>query len=108
MIYADDLNCFMDFGLYVVNVDIAKEVKRCQQELHKWGYANQLNVKASKQLMHILAIARKRNKSNFKLLGVHFDHALSIKDAVVKLTSEATWNIHRYCKLDAPSRTENL
>ena len=52
VIYADDLNCFKDFGLRIANVDIAQEMRRCQQELHKWGYANQVNFDASQKSMH--------------------------------------------------------
>ena len=31
--------------------------------------------------------------SNFRLLGVPFDHALSMRDAVVELVSEAGWKM---------------
>ena len=89
MIYADDLNCFKDFELYVANAGIAQEMQRCQQHLLKLGYANQVDFDASKESMHILALHGGEG-SNFNLLRVPFDHALSMKDAVVELLSEAT------------------
>ena len=89
VIFANDLKCFQDCRLCIANVDTAQDMRRCQQKLHKYGYANQVNVDTSKESMHILALHGGEG-SNFKLFGVPFDHALSMKDAVVELVSEAT------------------
>ena len=42
--------------------------------------------------MHVLALHGGEGP-NFRLLGVPFDHALSMRDAVVELVSEATWKM---------------
>ena len=56
IIFADDLNCFKDFGLYVPNSELHAEMKRCQLELHKWGNANQVSSDPPKKWKHILAL----------------------------------------------------
>ena len=90
VICADDRNCFQDCNLCIANVDIAQEIKLCQQEFHKWGYANQVGYDVSEESMYILALHGGEG-SNFKLLGVLFDHALSMNDAVADLVSEDIW-----------------
>ena len=89
---ADDFNCFKDFGLSVENIALVQDMTCCQQESHKWGKANQASFVPSKESMHILAL-HGGDGSNFRLLGISFDHALSIKDAVLKMVGKATWNI---------------
>ena len=42
--------------------------------------------------MHVLALHGGEG-SNFRLLGVPFDHALSMRDSIVELVSEATWKM---------------
>ena len=54
--------------------------------------ANQVSFDASTESMHILG-ANGGEGSNFQLLGVPFDHALSIKDALGELVCEATWKL---------------
>ena len=92
IIFADDLNCFKDFGLSVENTTLVQDMERCQKELHKWGRANQVTFDPSKESMHILALHGGKG-SNFRLLGVPFDHALSMKDAVLEMVGEATWKM---------------
>ena len=65
---------------------------QCQRELHKWGKANQVSFDPAKESTHILALNGGEG-CNFKLLGVPFDHALSMRDAVVELVSEAGWKM---------------
>ena len=88
IIFADDLNCFKNFGLYVPNSELHAEMRRCQLELHKWGNANQVSFDPAKESKHILALHGGEG-DNFRLLGVPFDHALSMRDAVWEIVSEA-------------------
>ena len=37
IVFADDLNCFKDFGLNVTHGTMREEMNQCQLELHKWG-----------------------------------------------------------------------
>ena len=92
IIFADDLNCFKDFGLSTSNLELHTEMRQCQGELHKWGRANQVVFDPSKESMHVLALHGGEGP-NFRLLGVPFDHALSMSDAVTELVSEAAWKM---------------
>ena len=92
IVFADDLNCFKDFGLTVANETLHAEMHQCQYELHKWGKANQVTFDPAKESKHILALTGGEGH-NFRLLGVPFDHALSMRDAVVELVSEAGWKM---------------
>ena len=65
---------------------------RCQSELHKWGKANQVSFDPAKESQHILALTGGEGM-NFKLLGIPFDNALTMRDAVVELVSEASWKL---------------
>ena len=67
-------------------------MRRCQLELHKWGNANQVSFDPAKESKHILALHGGEGY-NFRLLGVPFDHALSMRDAVLEIVSEATWKV---------------
>ena len=60
--------------------------------MHAWGRANQVSFDASKESMHILALSGGEGP-NFKLLGVPFDTALHMKDAVVEIVGAATWKM---------------
>ena len=92
VIFADDLNCFKDFNLSAENEAIVEDMKKCQGELHKWGRANQVSFDASKESMHILGTNGGEGR-NFRLLGVPFDHALSMGDAVGELVCEIGWKL---------------
>ena len=92
IIFADDLNAFKCFKSRTPNDAIRLDMRQCQSELHKWGRANQVTFDASKESMHVLA-REGGEGSNFKLLGVVFDHALSMKDAIHELVADASWKI---------------
>ena len=92
IVFADDLNCFKDFGLHIPNETLHAEMDRCQSELHKWGKANQVSFDPAKESQHILALNGGEG-INFKLLGIPFDNALTMRDAVVELVSEASWKL---------------
>ena len=46
--FADDLNCFKDFGLSTSNLELHTEMRQCQGEFHKWDGANQVVLDPSK------------------------------------------------------------
>ena len=54
IVFADDLNAFRTCESRVGNDDILKDMDECQDELHKWGRANQVLFDASKESKHIL------------------------------------------------------
>ena len=56
--------------------------------MHKWGKTNQVSFDPAKESKHILALNGGEGQ-NFRLLGVPFDHALTMRDAVVDLVFEA-------------------
>lgn len=56
IVFADDLNCFKDFWIHISNSDLHEEMRRCQQELHKRGKANQVSFDPSKESTHVLAL----------------------------------------------------
>ena len=56
ILFADDLNCFKDFGLSIPNSELHAEMRQGQGKLHKWGRANQVSFDPSKESMHVLAL----------------------------------------------------
>ena len=92
IVFADDLNCFKDVGFNVTHETMHAEMHQCQLALHKWGWANQVSFDPIKESKHILAL-NSGEGSNFRLLGVSFDHALSMRAAVEELVFEAGWKI---------------
>ena len=97
IVFADDLNAFKAFEFNTSNEDIFVELRNCQSEVHAWGRANQVSFDASKESMHILALSGGEGP-NFKLLGVPFDTALNMKDAVVEIVGAATWKMGGHFK----------
>ena len=74
------------------NATLVQDMERCQKELHKLGRANQVTFDPSKESMHILKLHGGK-ASSFRLLGILFDNALSMKDAVLETVEEATWKM---------------
>ena len=90
IIFADDLNCFKDFQSNTPNIELHEQMHSCQRELHKCGKANKCSFDPTKESKHILALHGGKGDI-FRLLGAPFDHALSMRDAVCELVSEASW-----------------
>ena len=90
--YADDLNAYRVFPSDSDNDGIKKNMKMCQQELHKWGAANQVVFDPAKESHHIISSADS-SESTFKMLGVTFDTALSMSDAVSEIVMAAGWKL---------------
>ncbi len=90
--YADDLNAYRVFPSSVDNEAIKRNMRVCQQELHAWGSANQVDFDASKESQHILSM-HDSTDSVFKMLGVSFDSELSMSQAVAEIVTAAGWKM---------------
>jgi hypothetical protein len=97
VVYADDLNAHREFPGTTKNDVILKSAKSCEEELHAWGKANQVEFDLGKESCHILASSGAFG-GEFKLLGVHFDPALTMKSAVNDVVTEAGWKIKMLIK----------
>ena len=91
-VYADDLNAYKSFPLSVANSTALKEGKNCQAKLHKWGSANHVSFDPKKESFHVLARAGGEG-GNTELLGVNFDTALTMADAVRDTVVEVGWKL---------------
>jgi hypothetical protein len=92
VVYADDLNAYRVFKASAPNEKIYKCLKNCQADLHDWGKANQVAFDPAKESMHILSTTEPHG-NDFKLLGVDFDCALDMTNAVHGLVTDAGWKL---------------
>ena len=88
-VYAVDLNAYRIFRGVTPNKTILKSLDLCQKELHACGRANQVGFDAGKEGVHILS-ASEAYGGDFKILGVRFDVALTMRNAVDGLVTEAS------------------
>ena len=91
-VYADDLNAWSELAPNVTDEVALSRCERCQEELHKWGLANQVEFDSGKESMHILSRTAGVGP-NFRLLGIDFDVALRMADAVQELVTESGWKM---------------
>ena len=68
--------------------DGQKSMQLCQSELHKWGKTNQVVFDATRKSQHILSLSDP-DRDDFRMLGVTFDGALTMIDAVEELVARA-------------------
>ena len=92
VVFADDLNALRPFPLNAPNKVVIRTAEECQQELHKWGRANQVQFDPGKESLHVISHHCPAG-SNFKILGVSFDCRLTMQDAISGLTSEMRWRV---------------
>ena len=92
VVYADDLNAYRIFPSSTHNDNIKICIGSCQQELHKWGAANQVAFDAGKESQHVISVSDPSG-GNFKLLGVTFDPQLTMADAISELVLAASWKL---------------
>ena len=92
IVFADDLNAFKIYDSAVGNDTIICAMGECQDELHKWGRANQVVFDASKESKHILSRKNPHGPS-FNLLGVRFDCKLLMTDTVADLVKTCRWKL---------------
>ena len=55
VVFADDLNAFRPFPLKTPNEAVIRTAEECQQELHKWGRANQVQFDPGKESLHVIS-----------------------------------------------------
>ena len=55
VVFADDLNAFLEVEPRQQNERALEKGKACQQQLHKWGPANQVTFDSSKESLHVLS-----------------------------------------------------
>ena len=92
IVYADDLNAFRVFKSEAADEQIHESLKRCQDELHSWGAANQVEFDSAKESCHILSLTDPVGDT-FRLLGVTFDGALTMTDAVADVVTSTGWKL---------------
>ena len=90
--YADDLNGFRVFPATVGNDAIRKSMDNCQEELHKWGAANQVEFDPGKESKHIPSLSEPVG-AEFKILGVLFDCKLTMTSTVDEVVTSAGWKM---------------
>ena len=96
--FADDLNAFRTYESNVGNSAILQDMEECQDELHKWGMANQVSFDATKESKHILSRTQSYG-APFDLLGVRFDCKLLMTDTVSDLVKTCRWKLNLYSGL---------
>ena len=80
------------FSADALNTIIKTSLDMCQQELRKWGAANQVAFDAGKGRQHIISLSDPIG-GEFEMLGVIFDTALSMSAAISELVSAAGWKL---------------
>ena len=80
-VYADDLNAYKAYPTTVKNEELYRQGRNCQDQLHKWGRANQVCFDPQKESFQILARTGGEG-GNAELLGVNSDTGLTMADAV--------------------------
>ena len=85
--FANELNAYKACELTTANNEIALDLQKYQQEVHTWSKPTR-SASTSKESMHILALTGGECET-FRLLGVHFDNALRMNDAVTEIVASA-------------------
>ena len=93
VVFADDLNDFKSYPAGTDDQTLQSDMQECQENLHKWGRANQVAFDPSKESKHILATCGRGSGGPFTLLGVAFDPRLTMGDAVHDLVANTSWKV---------------
>ena len=94
IIFANDLSAYKCYLEGVRNSTLLKHADKCQENLHKWGKANQVEFEPKKEIISILS-RDSPHGPGFTLLGVYFDTSLKMLDAITKLHCAASWKLTR-------------
>ena len=93
------------YGKRSKNKTLLKNPHKCQEKLHEWGRANQVEFEPKKETVSIVS-RHDPFGPDFKLLGVVFDTSLTMESAVTKLCNTSMWRFKSILKLrkfyDAP------
>ena len=84
-VYADGLNAYRAVASKTSNEVIDESITKCQQELRRWGRANQVAFDAAKESSHIMSLTQPAGDP-FKLIGVIFDGGLAMTEAAGEAT----------------------
>jgi hypothetical protein len=57
VIFADDLNAYRIFSSITDNATIKNSLHNVQDELHKWGEANQVSFDSAKESQHVVSLS---------------------------------------------------
>ena len=90
VVFADDLNAYRVVPSTTSVEDATKSMDLVQEELHKWGDANQVVFDAAKESKHMLSRSDPFGQ-DFKLLGILFDRKLEMESVVRTLVGKVEW-----------------
>ena len=107
MVYADDLNAYKVVPASTSMESAMKSLDNVQQELHRWGAANQVTFDPSKESRHVLSRSEPFG-DDFKLLGVIFDSRLDMDAAVRTLAGKMRWKVKMLLRSRKSFSTEDL
>ena len=97
-IFADDLNCFKNFHRSIGPDYVLRQIRECQNEVHKWGYANRVTFDPGKEDTLILDSQHPHGEF-FEILGVQFDTKLTMYAEVSRTANEASKRCHIVLKI---------
>ena len=92
IIFADDLNAWRKYDAGTNHETMQTDMKLCQDELHKWGAANQVVFDPAKEGRFILH-RKCPQGDDFELLGVRFDCKLIMSESVYSLAKDCRWKL---------------
>ena len=90
--FADDLNCYKAYASSCRNEALLEEMAECQEALHTWGRANQVQFDAGKESFHVLS-RREPEGEDFKMLGVEWDTKLTMVKEAEELARRCYWKL---------------
>ena len=97
---------FQGFVIGLLKRNIACNNGSVPKRVTQGGESSQVSFDIVKQIQHIIALNGGEGM-NFKLLGIPFDNALAMRDAVVQFISEEVGNWHRYFLVEVFLHMEN-
>ena len=77
---------------YISRIQSCLRMHQYQHDFYKWRSTNQVSFDLARESKHILILHLVKTKQN-RLLGVFFDHSLSMRDALGEIVSEAVWEV---------------
>ena len=97
-LFSDDLNCYKDLQPEVPNTAAVKELEKCQERVHLWGKANQVEFDSSKESFHVLHRSDPYGE-DFKVLGVLWDTKLNMEAECEEVGKRAYSKVRALLKL---------
>lgn len=107
--FADDLNADKDYDVSVPNDLLLKDMLMCQKKCHDWGKPNQITFEKSKETFSILSHRSTFHHGNLvKLLGINFEHNLSMDKCIGEKIRRAKWRIKTILRARSFCHTKDL